>query len=133
MSNGGANYGWSITEGPDCYQDLECNPSDFSMPVYHYPHGRIGCAIIGGSVYRGRDIPELHGEYFFADFCQGWVRSLIYENGRISSETDWEPQLGRLGTVTSFGTDNEGELYVTSLEGELWKIVPVRESEQPAS
>lgn len=127
LSDGGANFGWPVAEGPSCFEADECDLSEFTMPVYHYPQGGSDCAIIGGSVYRGPAIPELDGHYFFADFCGGWLRSLVYENARITDEKDWEPELGRLGTITSFGTDASGELYVTTFEGDLLKIVPVRE------
>ena len=127
LSDGDANFGWPVAEGPSCFEAQECNTSGFTMPVYHYPQGGSDCAIIGGSVYRGSAIPELDGHYFFSDFCGGWLRSLAYENGQVTKEKDWEPELGRLGTVTSFGTDAQGELYVTTFEGDLLKIVPVRE------
>ena len=127
LSDGGANFGWPVAEGPSCFEADECDLSEFTMPVYHYPQGGSDCAIVGGSVYRGSAIPELHGHYFFSDFCGGWLRSLAYENGQVTEEKDWEPELGRLGTVTSFGTDAQGELYVTTFEGDLLKIVPVRE------
>jgi glucose/arabinose dehydrogenase len=128
LSDGGANFGWPVTEGPSCFEDEECDTAEFTMPAYDYAREGGNCAIIGGSVYRGSAIPELDGQYFFADFCGGWIRTLTYEKGQITSETDWEPQLGRLGMITSFGTDAAGELYVTTFEGDLLKIVPVRES-----
>ena len=127
LGDGGTNFGWSETEGSSCFEDRECDPGDYTLPVLQYLHGARGCAIVGGQVYRGAAIPELHGHYFYSDFCRGWVRSLVYESGLITDESDWEPDFGRLGNVTSFGTDNEGELYITNLEGQLWKIVPVRD------
>ena len=127
LSNGGANFGWPVAEGPSCFEAQECDTSEFSMPAYHYPNRASSCAIVGGSVYRGPAIPELDGRYFFSDFCGGWLRSLSYENGQVTREKDWEPELGRIGTITSFGTDVSGELYITTFEGDLLKIVPVRE------
>ena len=127
LSNGGANFGWPVAEGPSCFEAQECDTSEFSMPAYHYPNRASSCAIVGGSVYRGPAIPELDGHYFFSDFCGGWLRSLAYENGQVTKEKDWEPELGRIGTITSFGTDVSGELYITTFEGDLLKIVPVRE------
>ena len=128
LSNGGANFGWPVAEGPSCFEAQECDTSEFSMPAYYYPNRASSCAIVGGSVYRGPAIPELDGHYFFSDFCGGWLRSLAYENGQITKEKDWEPELGRIGTITSFGTDVSGELYITTFEGDLLKIVAVRES-----
>ena len=51
-------------------------------PVFAYPHtdpgGDVahGCAIIGGYVYRGTQIPELAGRYLYADLCTGELRSI---------------------------------------------------------
>lgn len=129
----GHNFGWSVTEGFDCYDkdpddglDPVCDPSSFTMPVAGYVHQDTGCAIVGGPVYRGRDIPELDGHYFYADFCRGWVRSLVYQDGEIHDEAEWDRLDQSL--VTTFATDWAGEMYYASLDGSLWKIVPVRAS-----
>ncbi len=88
-------------------------------PKFGFP---IGCAIVGGGVYRGEAIPELNGHYFFADYCLGWVRSFVYADGQVTQFHDWQDDFGRLGTVSSFGTDASGELYVTNLQGEIWRL-----------
>lgn len=127
----GQNFGWSVTEGFECYdkepddgQDPTCDPSRFTMPVAGYAHEDTGCAIVGGPVYRGRDIPELDGHYFYADFCRGWVRSLVYETGEVHDDGEWVNLDQSL--VTTFATDWTGEMYYANLDGSLWKIVPVR-------
>lgn len=53
-------------------------------------------------VYRGAAVPSLQGQYFYADFCQGWVRSFRAEANAIGEESDW-PTLTPRGNVTSFG------------------------------
>lgn len=126
VGDGGLNFGWPIAEGSSCLAVDPCDPSEFVLPVYEF--GRNGsCAIIGGHVYRGATIPELHGEYFFADYCVGWIRSFSYDPDTGMSEiSDWEPDLGRLGNITSLGTDGQGEILVSNLNGEVWRIEAVR-------
>ena len=60
--------------------------------------------------------------YFFADYCQGWVRSFRFQNNAAAELTDW-PSLRPGGVITSFGEDAAGELYVTAGSG-VFKIVP---------
>ena len=121
----GLNFGWSVTEGTGCYREVTCDRDGFTSPVYEYEHDGNGCAIVGGQVYRGAAVPELDGQYFFADFCLGWIKSLSYEDGEIASMTE-RTDLGRHPLLTSFAGDAAGELYFMTLDGSLWKIVPVR-------
>ncbi|MGI9040445.1 MAG: PQQ-dependent sugar dehydrogenase [Gemmatimonadales bacterium] len=117
-----ANYGWNIMEGPDCYAASSCDRTGLDLPVLAYDHGQ-GCSITGGYVYRGAAIPELLGHYFYADFCQGWVRSFRSADGQAVDQADW-PTLRPGGTIPSFGEDAAGELYVIAGEGGIFKIVP---------
>ena len=123
LTDAGQNFGWSVFEGSACYEALACELGGHTPPVYEYPHEGTGCAVVGGLVYRGAGIPELGGHYFFGDYCFGWVRSFAFHEGRLSMERDWSESLGRLGHLTSFGTDGDGELLITNLEGEIWRIV----------
>ena len=117
----GVNYGWNIMEGAHCLNGSSCNTSGLTLPNFEYNHGQ-GCSITGGYVYRGSAIPSLQGLYFFGDFCQGWVRSFRYQAGAVSELTDW-PTLRPGGSITSFGEDAAGELYVMTQEGSLFKVV----------
>jgi glucose/arabinose dehydrogenase len=126
MSRSGLNFGWPITEGTECSADSDCDPNAFTLPAYHHPRANGDCAMIGGEVYRGEAVPELRGHYFFGDFCSGSIRSLVYEAGLVSEVASWSEDLDIGATMTSFGTDTTGELYVTTLNGRLWKIVPER-------
>ncbi len=121
----GANFGWSVVEGFACYEADECDRTGLTSPVVTYHH-REGCAIIGGFVYRGLAIPELNGHYFYGDWCGQWIRSFKYSNGRAISERDWTRDLGRIGPILSLGQDWRGELYVTTGDGGVFKIVPDR-------
>ncbi len=121
----GANLGWSITEGFECFEAEECDRDGLTHPVVTYHH-REGCAIIGGFVYRGVAIPELNGHYFYGDWCGQWIRSFRFENGRANAERQWTSDLGKVGQVLSLGQDAAGELYVTTGDGGVYKIVPDR-------
>ena len=118
----GANFGWSSTEGRHCYADASCDPSTYILPVLEYSHDE-GCSISGGFVYRGAAISALQGHYFYADYCQGWVRSFRLQDGQAVEPQQW-PTLAPGGTVPSFGQDASGELYVLTAEGRVFRIVP---------
>jgi glucose/arabinose dehydrogenase len=69
----GSNYGWPATEGETS------NPA-YRSPLFAYGHGvssTTGCAITGGAFYNpqaGQFPADYTGDYFFADFCSGWIR-----------------------------------------------------------
>ncbi len=79
----GSNYGWPTTEGPTT------NPN-FRGPIYAYgrsPSATGGCAITGGAFYNPltTQFPSSYvGQYFFADFCSGWIRLLDPSNNTAS-------------------------------------------------
>ena len=118
----GVNYGWNIMEGTSCYASASCDTTGLALPVVEYDHGQ-GCSVTGGYVYRGTAIPALQGQYFYADYCSGFVRSLRYAGGGVTDQADW-PTLRPGGAVPSFGEDAAGELYVLSADGRVLKIVP---------
>ena len=79
----GSNYGWSICEG-------FCNPpnSNFRDPIFAYAHDGQTCAITGGAFYNPQTVqfPNTYvGNYFFADFCGGWIHILNPANGNTVS------------------------------------------------
>jgi len=118
----GFNYGWNTMEGTDCFPiGSACNSSGLALPVVEYTHGE-GCSIIGGYVYRGAAIPILQGTYFYGDLCSRFVRSFRYVNGQVTQHFDWA-SLQPAGSITSFGEDDDGELYITTLDGALFRIV----------
>jgi glucose/arabinose dehydrogenase len=120
--DGGANLGWSIMEGTHCFNPSSgCNRTGLTLPAFEYGHGE-GCSVTGGYVYRGNAFPELKGHYFYGDFCSGWVRSFRYTGGGIADPWDWTTDLGTIASLTSFGTDGQGELYVVSGRGDVYRI-----------
>jgi len=118
----GVNYGWNVMEGFQCFQVSGCDRTGLTLPVLEYSH-QEGCSITGGYVYRGSAIPDLQGHYFYADFCQGWVRSLRYAGGVVTDQASW-PTLIPGGPILSFGEDSAGELYILQAGGGVFKIVP---------
>jgi glucose/arabinose dehydrogenase len=116
----GLNYGWNIKEGAHCFRSLMCDDAGLVEPAVEYGHGD-GCSVIGGYVYRGAQIPDVVGHYFYSDWCGGWLRSFRYANGEISEHTEW--QVGDIGNVLSFGEGANGELYVTSQNGMVYRVV----------
>ncbi|MGD2051954.1 MAG: PQQ-dependent sugar dehydrogenase [Acidimicrobiia bacterium] len=115
----GLDFGWSLMEGDACYQG-DCDPAGLVLPAHTYTHDE-GCSITGGSVYRGAAIPELAGQYFYADYCGGWIRSLQPGDGDPEVHQWFDP--GEVTAPTSFGLDAEGELYVTSAAGTVYRLV----------
>lgn len=118
----GANFGWNVTEGRHCFANPNCDVSKFTLPLVEYSH-QDGCSVTGGFVYRGAAIPALQGHYFYADYCQGWVRSFRLQDGMATEPQQW-PNLAPGGNVPSFGQDAAGELYVMNAEGRVFRIVP---------
>lgn len=123
LNEAGTNFGWITMEGDRCFRS-DCDTDGLTDPVFQY--GRDdGCSITGGWVYRGAAIPEFDGHYFYADWCTGFVRSLRYDGSRVSDQFDWTEDFG-LGQVTSFGLDNDGELYAVTWDGGLHQVVALR-------
>jgi glucose/arabinose dehydrogenase len=117
------NYGWRLMEGFLCFDPAtNCNQGGLTLPVLDYPHLSRACSVIGGYVYRGSAAPALGGTYFYADYCNGFVRSFRYQNSQATNQFEW-PLLRRSG-ITSFGQDAQGELYLMTQGGSLFKIVP---------
>ena len=134
-SNGGENYGWRVMEGDTCFDDTEagenlpCNDPSFTDPIKTYTHSGGRCSITGGYVYRGEAMPRSRGVYFYADYCSHDVYSLTYINGLgLTSSEDRTAELDPGALITSFGEDEQGELYIVT-PGELFRIVdPTAES-----
>lgn len=122
MAAAGVNYGWNTMEGPSCYRLPLCARSGLQQPAFAYSHDGGACSIIGGLVYRGRKIAEIQGQYFYSDYCNSWVRSYTY----VADGTNraWHQWLTRgLGNIVSFGEDAEGELYICSSNGRVYRII----------
>jgi hypothetical protein len=112
-------------EGSVCFNPTtNCNSGGLALPVLDYPHTNNPCAasVTGGYVYRGTAAPAAQGTYFYADFCAGFVRSFRFNNGSALEQTEW-PLLAA-SSITSFGQDGLGELYILTKGGAVSRIVP---------
>jgi glucose/arabinose dehydrogenase len=129
----GANFGWDVLEalqpvdpdpdgGPDPGEPEATDPT-LVPPVYAYAHAPTGCggSVTGGFVYRGTQVPELQGQYVFADYCRDRISTLRWTAaqglvGPVVDRTDeWMPAVP-LSRIAGFGEDAAGELYVTSFQ-----------------
>ena len=115
------NYGWKIMEGRHCYNATTCDQSGLTLPVHEYAHGE-DCSITGGYAYRGTNLTGLAGHYFYSDFCTGFLRSFNLSGGAATDHVEWD--VGDMGQVLSFGEDSEGELYVLSRNGRVYRLDP---------
>jgi glucose/arabinose dehydrogenase len=121
---GALNYGWNSFEGDHCYDtDDGCDRTDKVFPAIEYSHS-YGCSITGGYVYRGSELPDLAGHYFYADYCAGDLLSFKYEAGLVGSEKNWTSDLGKIGRVTSFAVDSSNRLYILNDDGQLLRLAP---------
>lgn len=121
-SLGGENYGWNTMEGFSCYGGSGCNQTGLTLPVLDYGHGSA-CSVTGGYVYRGSALPSLRGRYFYGDYCGGWVRSFRFQGGEAQDQQT-HASLATPGSLTSFGEDAAGELYLLTQNGNVYRIVP---------
>ena len=114
-SAGGANFGWDIREGAHDFEGGDSN--GIIDPIAEYSHPEGGCSVTGGYVYRG-SMPEWNGIYVYGDYCTG----LIW--GLIRSGDTWQEQLlfDVDVTITSFGQDEAGELYLVSDSGGIYRL-----------
>jgi len=131
----GGNYGWRILEGYNCFNPaVGCDQTGTKLPITEYDHD-TGISVIGGHMYRGKNYPSLHGNYFFGDwngklFCirrtseNVWKRIEVNVNDTGKNDID--------GKINSMGEDDNGDVYVIgqrkmgpkSETGVLLKIVP---------
>jgi glucose/arabinose dehydrogenase len=110
----GENFGWNRMEGAHCFRpDNGCDQTGLTLPVAEYSHA-VGCTVIGGYVYRGSDQKALAGSYLFGDYCSGTIWAIDpagdgLREPTVVAETD--------ASISSFGEDEAGELYVTDISG----------------
>jgi glucose/arabinose dehydrogenase len=119
----GLDFGWSVMEGNHCYKPSSgCSTAGLTLPLAEYGHGNndsVGCAIIGGYVYRGTANPDLYGRYFFGDECSGHIWDVIAGGPAQQPPT----QLLSSGVnIVGWGEDSAGEVYVVGSNGELYQL-----------
>jgi glucose/arabinose dehydrogenase len=116
------NYGWRVWEARARYESGQRTnrAGRLVFPVLAYKHQSGRCSITGGYVYRGKAVPALRGRYIYGDFCTGEIWSLRAVHGKLSSNRR-EPI--KVANLSSFGQDTAGELYATSLNGNVYELI----------
>ena len=112
---GGENLGWSFYEGSHPYRGSPPLDAVFVMPVAEYGHD-LGNSITGGYVYRGRELPSWQGVYIYGDFSSGRVWGLLH-----LPDGGWQNAIlyDTNANISSFGLDENGELYLVDYKGNL--------------
>ena len=138
-----ANFGWNLMEGNHCFdQETFCDTTGLIMPVFEYPNNvsyikklinmgnqeTYGCAVVGGYVYRGDKHYTLYGSYVFGDHCsnQIWVLNKNKNGKPIIKNIKKELEKNSQGfpiTISSFGEDSLGELYIVDYIGAVYKFI----------
>lgn len=110
----GANFGWPNTEG-------STNDPAFKTPFHAYNHANGQCAITGGDFYNpaGAGFPsEYTGDYFFADYCAGWIKRIDLSTKTVSNFASG------ISSPTDIKTGNDGALYyIQRGSGSVRKII----------
>jgi glucose/arabinose dehydrogenase len=114
----GANFGWRPFEGNDRYKPGESAPGAIK-PVITEKHSDGNCSITGGIVVRDPKLPAWRGRYVFGDFCRGVIQTAVLASGGARSKTDRKLHVDQL---SSFGEDASGRVYVTSLDGPVYRL-----------
>ncbi|MBC7772021.1 MAG: PQQ-dependent sugar dehydrogenase [Pyrinomonadaceae bacterium] len=130
----GINYGWRCMEGTSCtgLTGCVCNAPTLRLPIRTYTHSGGACSITGGYVYRGCAIPSINGMYFYADYCSSQISTFTYTGdgttpapASVNRTAELAPGAGlSITSITSFGEDALGEIYIVDQGGEIFKIIP---------
>ncbi len=115
----GKNYGWRCYEGNHPYNLSGCN-GVYEPPIWEYSHS-LGYSITGGYVYRGQNVPELYGKYIYGDYGTAKVWSIEYDGVNPAVNTLITTAAG---SITSFGVDENKELYLVSFNGKIYRFIP---------
>jgi hypothetical protein len=93
------------------------------MPFFDYSHQEGGCSVTGGYVYRGQAVPELQGVYLFGDYCSGFLWASYRDEAG-----NWQTNrfLNTGDTISSFGEDEAGVLYLINHGGTVFRFAAVQ-------
>ena len=117
---GGRNYGWRVWEGRRRNYPGE-TARGATFPALTYPRSGGRCSVTGGYVVRDRALRGHYGRYLYGDFCAGFIRSVVLGPGTARFDAQAAPSISSL---SSFGEDALGRIYVTSLDGAVYRLAP---------
>jgi glucose/arabinose dehydrogenase len=115
----GANFGWRPFEGRRRNFAGEQAPGHVP-PVLELSHDAGNCSVTGGYVVRDRALPALAGRYVYGDLCRGELRAARLASGRATG--DRALGLPKVESLSSFGEDGRGRVYLTSLAGPVYRL-----------
>ncbi|HEV2058887.1 MAG TPA: PQQ-dependent sugar dehydrogenase [Solirubrobacteraceae bacterium] len=115
----GANYGWRPLEGTR--RNFDEPAPNAVAPVIELAHDDGNCSITGGYVVRDPNLRALAGRYVYGDFCVGRLRSAKLSQGSARGDGPI-PGLKKVEQLSSFGEDARGRVYVTSLNGPVYRL-----------
>jgi glucose/arabinose dehydrogenase len=117
-SSPGANFGWDRQEGLHHFEGVNLG-DNFIDPVAEYDHSQ-GCSVTGGVVYRGSNLAGWQGVYLYGDYCSGRVWGLLH-----TPDGNWQNELlFQTGmSISSFGVDESGEVYLLDHNGSVYRLV----------
>lgn len=116
----GSNLGWNLYEGTRPFRDGDGADAEVVMPQIETSHADGNCSITGGYVYRGTKVRSLRGWYLYSDYCNGAVMAAKVDGNGKARQRDVGLELP---SVSSFGQDAAGELYVLSQERGVFRVV----------
>ncbi|MEO0474166.1 MAG: PQQ-dependent sugar dehydrogenase, partial [Bacteroidota bacterium] len=130
--SGGLNYGWRCFEGDNPFNGFNCGTvNQYAFPVQEYLHSaNVGGSVTGGFVYRGNLYPDLDGIYFYGDYVSGNVWGL-WENTNGIWVNQFQGKLMPNESLSTFGEDQNGELYAAGVNGVVYKIQSTATSIEP--
>ncbi|WP_157665165.1 PQQ-dependent sugar dehydrogenase [Mariniblastus fucicola] len=125
VRNGG-NYGWNRWEADASFRkQVEMATEKHDQPIASYGR-QWGLSVTGGNVYRGKKFPELDGVYFYGDYLSGNLWQI-----RKDENGDYKNTLVRRTgqSIAAFGEDTDGEVYLLSFDGKIYRVQPTDEPE----
>jgi glucose/arabinose dehydrogenase len=119
-SRGGENYGWRCYEGTKAFNTNGCKEANtYTTPQFEYIHEKGRCSITGGYLYHGSRNPSLENMYVYGDLCSGEVFSAEQKDGAWTQKVILDTPY----TISTFGQDQSGELYVADLNsGTIYRL-----------
>jgi putative heme-binding domain-containing protein len=115
----GENHGWNVYEGFEPFSNkYRKEGAAYAPPVFAYRR-KYGNSITGGFVYRGDKNSSFYGAYICGDYTSKRIFAVKQENRRLKSvhQIATSPQF-----ISSFGTDEAGNIYVVGYEGMVYKL-----------
>ncbi|HZZ74174.1 MAG TPA: PQQ-dependent sugar dehydrogenase, partial [Pirellulales bacterium] len=116
----GGNYGWSVFEGTHTFRpERKLGPTPVLKPVVEHDHSQFR-SITGGFVYRGKRLPDLFGNYVYADFETGKIWAFKYDHQHATAHRELADTPLK---IVGFGEAADGELLILDYLGHVHRLV----------